>query len=229
MNQYKDLFYSFHYDEIQGFDEIEKVARALSEIPTDFDVAELQKKPGLDRYKRMRASLDILPDKKQALGLEAKAHLNKVLPSIKPEAEDTNHKPHEKWSFRPGHIAFNPALGRLNELKTLLNDYFDFQCLQAGDFLYPPGGFRLWHTNKFDLESWFIFFVDVDKPKGSFFKFIDPDTNELITHWDEPGTVNIFRISSNNSDLLWHCIGSEDCHRWSQGFSIPDNWKEKVL
>ncbi len=229
MIQYKDLFYSFHCNEIPGFEDIGKAARALSEIPAGFDRTELQRKTGVDRHRHMRASLDVLPDKKQAMTLEAKGHLNKALPRIEPKAQNTNHQPDEEWSFRPGHIAFNPSYGRLNDLRTLLNNYFDFNCLQAGDFLYPPHGFRLWHTNKFDLESWFIFFVDVDKPKSSFFKFIDPVTNELITHWDEPGTANIFRISSDNNNLLWHCIGTNDSHRWSQGFSIPDNWKEKML
>lgn len=229
MIQYKDLFYSFHTDEIQGFDQIGSAARALSVIPTDFEEVKLRERLGFDRFKKLRASLDTIPDKKQALEFEAKAHLNKVLPRISSEVEDTNHKPEEKWSVRPGHIAFNPAFGRHHELNSLLNEYFNFDCLLAGDFLYPPNGFRLWHTNKFDLESWFVFFVDVDKPEGSFFKFIDPDTNELITHRDEPGTLNIFRITSSNDNLLWHCIGTEDCHRWSQGFSIPDNWKDKIL
>ncbi|MBO3699049.1 hypothetical protein [Roseivirga sp. E12] len=229
MIQYKNLFYSFHCSEIPGFDKIGEAAKALSEIPSNFDRIELQKKTGSDRYKDLRASLDALPDRKEAMEFEAKGHFNKVLSSVKPESESANHKPEEKWSFRPGHIAFNPEFGRLDKLKSLLNEYFDHNCLQAGDFLYPPDGFRLWHTNKFDLESWFIFFVDVDKPKCSFFKFIDPETGELVTHWDEPGTVNIFKINSNNSDLLWHCIGTNDCYRWSQGFSIPGHWKEKLL
>lgn len=229
MIQHKDLFYSFHYDEIRGFDKIESAARALSVIPDDFEVEILKERLGVDRFKNMRASLDVLPDKQQALKTEAKGHLQKALPRISTQVQNTNHKPHEEWSFRPGHIAFNPAVGRCENLNKLVSEFFDFNCLLAGDFLYPPQGFRLWHTNKFDMESWFIFFVDVTQPKGSFFKFIDPETEELITHWDEPGTVNIFKISSNNDDLLWHCIGTNDCNRWSQGFSIPADWKSKVL
>ncbi len=229
MIQYKDLFYSFHYHEIEGFDAIESAARALSVIPDDFEEQKLRDRLGADRYKSMRASLDTIPDKKRALETEAKGHLQKMLPRMSAEVQNTNHKPNEVWSFRPGHIAFNPATDRCENLNRLVNEYFDFNCLLAGDFLYPPQGFRLWHTNKFDLESWFVFFVDVSEPEGSFFKFIDPETEELITHRDEPGTVNIFRISSDNNDLLWHCIGTEDCHRWSQGFSIPDNWKSKVF
>lgn len=227
MVQYKDLFYSFHLNEIPDFDQIGSATLTLSTIPADFEEVKLHERLGFDRYISMRKSLDVLPDKKQALELEAKGHLNKVLPRLKPEIEDTNHKSDKEWSFRPGHIAFNPTFNRLNKLNGLLNDFFDFECKDAGDFLYPPNGFRLWHTNKFDLESWFVFFVDINKPKGSFFKFIDPDTNELITHWDEPGTANIFRI--NTTDLFWHCIGTKDCHRWSQGFTIPDNWKDRVL
>lgn len=227
MFQYKDLFYSFHLHEVKGLGEIKSAALALSTIPADFQEAKLHEGLGFDRFMSMRKSLDIMPDKKQALELEAKGHLKKILPRLKPEIADTSHKPDKEWSLRLGHIAFNPAFERLDRLNGLLNSFFDFECVDAGDFLYPPYGFRLWHTNKFDLESWFIFFVDINKPRGSFFKFIDPETNELITHWDEPGTANIFRI--NTTDLFWHCIGTEDCHRWSQGFTIPDNWREKLL
>jgi hypothetical protein len=226
MIHYKDLFYSFRSEEIAGFDEIGKEALTLSTVPVDFNEDVLRDRIGSDRFLTMRKSLETRPDKVKALEHEAKAHLNKVLPRLSDKVAEHNHKPNEKWSFRPGHIAFNPAFKRLGRLNQLLDDFFDFQCKDAGDFLYPPGGFRGWHTNKYDLESWFAFFVDIDQPKGSFFRFIDPETDELITHWDEPGTVNIFRISS--TDLLWHCIGTENCHRWSQGFTLPDNWKERI-
>jgi hypothetical protein len=227
MINYNDLFYSFQLDEIKGFEEIKRTALELSVIPNDFDLTMLHANIGIERHQYLRNSLEELPDKEKELKCEAKMHLNKVLPILNSNIKDSNHRESKEWSFRPGHIAFNPQFHRLKNLNQLLNDFFKFNCIDAGDFYYPPNGFRSWHTNKYDLESWFAFFVDVDQPKKSFFKFIDPETNELITHWDEPKTINIFKIKK--LDLFWHCIGTTEGNRWSQGFTIPGNWKEKLL
>lgn len=224
MYNYKDIFYSFSLDEVSGFEEIKKAVEELSYIPEDFTNELVYNHSGKEIHARLRESLESGPNVKRDLQREAKMNLHKVLPILK-EGKFNSVKD-KKWGLRPGHICFNNAFRRLEKLHDLVNDLFDFECEVAGDFLYPPNGFRIWHTNKYDLESWFVFFVDTDKEGQSFFKFVDSETNEVITHWDEPMSMNIFRI--NTTELFWHCIGTKDCNRWSQGFSLPNNWKEKI-
>ena len=224
MYNYKNIFYSFSLDELEGFEEIRKATSELSYIPKDFKNEMVYDSFREERYAKLRSSLDSMPDKYKDLEREAKMHLNKVLPLL--GKENTTLPSQKRWGLRPGHISFNNTFNRLGKLQSLMNNLFDFDCKIAGDFLYPPHGFRVWHTNKFDLESWFAFFVDVDKPDQSFFKFVDSETDKLITYWDKPKTVTIFRI--DKSELFWHCIGTKDCNRWSQGFTIPNNWNKKI-
>lgn len=226
MIQYNNRFYSFKLEEIEGFEEVAKLTKQLSVIPSDFSKELLYDAYGKEHILKTRESLDSPPDKQKELKQEAKMNLNKVLPRLNQNIEDKSHASNKTWSLRPGHIAFNPVFNRLNSLNQKLNEIFNFNCVPSGDFLYPPNGYRSWHTNKYDLESWFVFFVDADKSKSSFFRFLDSETDELITHWDEPGTANVFYISTKN--LFWHCIGTDDCNRWSQGFTLPENWKSKL-
>lgn len=227
MVAHSDFFYSFSIDEIKGFEEISRSAKALSQVPPDFNLSAVHDFVGKERFDRMRQSLEQAPNKEKALKHEAEAHLHKTLPKLNSAIQETNHLKGAEWSLRPGYIAYNPASNRINALNEQVDDYFGVHCECSGDFLYPTGGFRGWHTNKYDGESWTLFLIDVDKPRSSFFRFIDPETNEVITHWDEPGTVNVFKISA--SQLLWHCIGSVDANRWSQGFLVPDNWRDWLL
>ncbi len=224
MYNYKDIFYSFSLDEVSGFEDIKRAVAELSLIPEGFSNELVYNHTGKDKHARLRESLDSKPNVERDLKREANMNLHKILPILK-EGKFTAVKDKE-WGLRPGHICFNNAYRRLEKLNDLVNKLFDFQCEVAGDFLYPPNGFRIWHTNKYDLESWFVFFVDTDEERQSFFKFVNPKTGEVITHWDEPLSMNIFRI--NKSELFWHCIGTLDCNRWSQGFTIPNNWKEKI-
>ncbi len=226
MYNYKDIFYSFSLDEVNGFEEIKKAVEELSYIPQNFTNELVYDHSGKEQHARLRESLESEPRVKRDLRHEAKMNLHKVLPIL--EKKEIGATDKEKWGLRPGHICFSNAFGRLKHLHELVNGLFEYESEVTGDFLYPPNGFRIWHTNKYDeFEGWSIFFVDVDKPQQSFFKFMDDETNEVITHWDEPLSMNIFKINKNK--LFWHCIGTKDCNRWSQGFSLPDNWKEKVI
>ena len=113
------------------------------------------------------------------------------------------------------------------ELIAEVSGYFGASCRCQGDYWYPRGGFRDWHTNKYDTSGWRLYIIDVDAPAESYFRIKHPRTNEIVTLWDQPGTFNFFLIDPNR--LLWHCIAAEGCNRWSKGFVIPDTWLDTVV
>lgn len=104
----------------------------------------------------------------------------------------------------------------MRDLIQAVSEFFGVHCHCQGDYCYPKGGFRDWHTNKYDTPGWRLYIIDVDVPRQSYFRVKHPQTNEIITVWDEPGTFNFFRIDPNR--LLWHSIRALDANRWSKGF-----------
>ncbi len=125
-----------------------------------------------------------------------------------------------------GYVKLDDRKTRLADLIAEVSNFFGVACRCQGDYWYPPGGFRDWHTNKFDKSGWRLYIVDVDLPARSYFRIKNPATGEIQTLWDQPGTLNFFLIDPNR--LLWHCIGAQRANRWSKGFVIPDTWLDSV-
>jgi len=87
----------------------------------------------------------------------------------------------------------------------------------SGLFLYPPNGYCGWHTNSrcYGERLYLSYCQDENK---SFFRYIDPETNELCTKWEKKGwNVNKFIVDISNK--LWHCVYS-DTIRLSIGFNL---------
>lgn len=102
---------------------------------------------------------------------------------------------------------------------------------QRGNFYYPKGAYREWHTNRFDAHGWRMYAVHT-KPSGcASFRYLDETTNQVHECKDSDGCVRLFRVTGNmfrGERPLWHSIASEG-DRWSIGFLIPDSVARALL
>ena len=93
-----------------------------------------------------------------------------------------------------------------NILKEIKKKYPNHNINCTGLFLYPPNAYCGWHTNSNLLGNRLYLSYCVDDNK-SFFRYIDPETNELCTKWEKKGwNVNEFTV--NTKKKLWHCVYS---------------------
>jgi hypothetical protein len=245
--------YSFHYSQIPGFERIYELARQHSYGPVGFDESCFENLPTEEGLSVRRATLDHLPDEAAILQQEYELSQHKgdysiAAPLRDVETPEIQHvlkqlQPHEpaeaqlreggllrrqlKHREASGYVKLDERKTRMAELIAHVSQFFGTTCRCQGDYWYPRGGFRDWHTNKYDASGWRLYIVDVDAPAQSYFRIKDPTTNEIVTLWDQPGTFNFFLIDP--SRLLWHCIGARQANRWSKGFLIPDTWLDSVV
>ena len=73
-----------------------------------------------------------------------------------------------------------------------------------------------WHTNS-GVPGWRLYISYAQEPGKSFFRYRDPDTDEIVTSVDDEWTVRLFAIRADKP--LWHAIYSET-HRFSLGYMI---------
>ena len=95
-------------------------------------------------------------------------------------------------------------------------------------------GFMGWHTNcDYPGDRWY-FVYNVDD-RSSFFRYIDPDTEQMVTEWEPKGWCLNHFVVGNRRKPLWHCVYTNS-HRIS--FGIRDTafpgfkqfkWKNVVL
>lgn len=96
---------------------------------------------------------------------------------------------------------------------------------ESGYFIYLPSGCMGWHTNS-DVPCRRLYITYASEHKKSFFRYKDPETNEIITDYDDRGiTIREFNVT-NKPPYFWHCVGS-DCIRISLGYRI--NPPEKTI
>jgi hypothetical protein len=87
---------------------------------------------------------------------------------------------------------------RKNELGASLKPCFEELGLSAdlsGQFFYPPGGFRIWHTNCFDGLGWRGYIVHVDQDGKSALNVMKGD--RMIHCSDKNAIFRLFRIQVN--------------------------------
>lgn len=116
----------------------------------------------------------------------------------------------------------------------LLENIFGTEIRFSGSLWYPPNSYRLWHTNE-TQPGWRMYWIDFDNlssdnQEKSFFRYMNPQTKELVTLYEQPKMVRFFKVENNSNKLFWHCIANPTkFNRWSFGFVVPDNWMEKIL
>lgn len=89
---------------------------------------------------------------------------------------------------------------------------------------------RLWPDvlpDQFGAIGWVVFLVEVAQPGGSSFRYVDPLSGELVVVPDCNDIAYFFRVSAE-APLFWHGVLCESTYRWSQGFSLPDDWRSRV-
>jgi hypothetical protein len=114
-----------------------------------------------------------------------------------------------------------------------LEEFFESEVRFSGSLWYPPSAYRLWHTNE-TQPGWRMYVVDFDKPPAdpadsSFFRYMDPRTQEIVTLRERPRMVRFFKAEQDPGRLFWHCIvNPTQRHRWSFGFVVPDHWMTAI-
>ena len=73
-----------------------------------------------------------------------------------------------------------------------------------------------WHTNN-RAPGVRIYVTHAEEPGRSFFRYRDPDTDQVVTAPDDRWNVRAFRVGSEKP--FWHAVYSET-HRFSFGYMI---------
>jgi hypothetical protein len=114
-----------------------------------------------------------------------------------------------------------------------LEGFFRSEVRFSGSLWYPPSSYRLWHTNE-TQPGWRMYVIDFDEPPAdgaetSFFRYLDPRTEQIVTLRESPQLVRFFKAEQDPSRLFWHCIvNPTPRHRWSFGFVVPDTWMTAI-
>jgi len=131
------------------------------------------------------------------------------------------------------HPGYDRYLEAKHRMVRTLEEFFGSEVRFSGSLWYPPSSYRLWHTNE-TQPGWRMYVVDFDEPPAdpadtSFFRYMDPRTQEIVTLGERPRMVRFFKAEQDPSKLFWHCIVNPTSrHRWSFGFVVPDDWMTAV-
>jgi hypothetical protein len=98
---------------------------------------------------------------------------------------------------------------------------------QRGNFFYPAGGYREWHTNQFDIHGWRLYLVHTEPDNCAVFRYVDPHTRTVHSCSDYTGCMRMFKVRGGRNKL-WHSIVS-DGNRWSLGYVISDDTASKLV
>lgn len=131
------------------------------------------------------------------------------------------------------HPGYDRYLEAKHRTVRTLEEFFDSEVRFSGSLWYPPSSYRLWHTNE-TQPGWRMYVIDFDEPPAdpadtSFFRYMDPRTQEIVTLGERPRMVRFFKAEQDPARLFWHCIvNPTPRHRWSFGFVVPDDWMTAV-
>jgi hypothetical protein len=131
------------------------------------------------------------------------------------------------------HPGYDRYLEAKHRVIRTLEEFFESEVRFSGSLWYPPSAYRLWHTNE-TQPGWRMYVVDFDKPPAdpadsSFFRYMDPRTQEIVTLRERPRMVRFFKAEQDPGRLFWHCIvNPTQRHRWSFGFVVPDHWMTAI-
>jgi len=214
-----------HRYQITDYPELSKVwdlVRSLSIVPDDLDMDTYQQHIEQPKLVDTRAEIEALPTAERIAYEYATCEQDQRSPK-------TIHRPLRRLQDKNGVVKIGPGMDRepRKQLKQLLAEFFGQPILESGNYLYPPGGFKEWHTNMASVPGWRMYIVNKSTEGKSFFRYVDPHSMTLQTVWDETGQINIFRLAPDYP--FWHAVASIDAYRWSKGFVIPDNWRDRLI
>ncbi|GAA4518440.1 hypothetical protein GCM10023191_092570 [Actinoallomurus oryzae] len=131
------------------------------------------------------------------------------------------------------HPGYDRYLEAKHRMIRTLEEFFAAEIRFSGSLWYPPSSYRLWHTNE-TQPGWRMYIVDFDEPfddpaDTSFFRYMNPRTEEIVTLRETPRMVRFFKAEQDPRRLFWHCIVNPTSrHRWSFGFVVPDGWMTAI-
>jgi hypothetical protein len=116
--------------------------------------------------------------------------------------------------------------GEFSELFLMMEDELKIKLNPRAINWYPKKGYLGWHTNA-DVIGFRYYLTWCENSQDSYFRYRDPETNEIITHWDSQGwQLSKFRVLpdlqnkskfKSGPGVMWHCVGSYT-NRVSIGF-----------
>lgn len=208
--------------------------RALCSIPDDYTHKKFLEHVGQDLLLSASEAIDSLPSaqviakeflKRDAYLAAPKRDYAWSEDQIPKDLPETRHRP--RYSATSGVVRLGPGMAWDQRLKLRrgLSDFFGADVLESGNFLYPPGGFKEWHTNMDGEPGWRMYIIHKDEGR-SYFRYVCPTTMQIKTVEDRDGQINIFRVGPELP--FWHAVKSIDAHRYSKGFIIPESWMDTL-
>ncbi|WP_017718741.1 Nif11-like leader peptide family natural product precursor [Kamptonema formosum] len=224
--------YEFEFSEIPGFEEIAQELDKLKIKPSTVDLNLYEKSFREDDFNFASLS-PASPEFQLQYSDIMEPCFNPKLPL--PEPEYTQRHFHLiNLDLHLEHPLYEEYLMRKVSLVKRLEKFFDAEIRFSGSLWYPPKAYRVWHTNE-NQPGWRMYLIDFDAAElggegQSFFRYMNPETKELVTLPERPKLVRFFKIEQDPSKLFWHCIvNATKFNRWSFGFEVPDSWMSRIL
>ena len=223
-------FFALPFDAIAGFEEVAETARSLATLPVGLDLEHFARADEDSDIGRRRNRLRAPPDVARMSFIERRFAAGRKLDRLARRIEATRGKRQREryeWRIGPTNFYFRNPSPRIAPLRRSVDAFFGGACRCVGDQFYPPGSFRGWHTDRFNYIGWVVFLVEVAEPGKSSFRYVDPRSGEMVVVPDRNDVAYFFRPSAEEP-LFWHGVLCEDTFRWSQGFSLPQDWRSRI-
>ena len=126
------------------------------------------------------------------------------------------------WRLKNGkyqHLVNNLPFPRYHWNQEKLNLLNQIGCEPRGNFYYPAGGFREWHSNRKDGTGYRIYFIACEQDNKSGLNYIDPNDNKVKILYDKNEHANIFYVNDSVDNPFFHSVFS-DTDRFSFGFNV---------
>jgi hypothetical protein len=126
------------------------------------------------------------------------------------------------WRLKNGkyqHLINNLCFPRYHWDTDKLESLHNIGLEPRGNFYYPPGGFREWHSNRTHGKGFRMYFIACEKDGKSGLNYLDNRDNKVKTLFDKNEHANIFYVNDNKDEAFFHSIFS-DTDRFSLGFNI---------
>ena len=223
-------FFAVPFAAIAGFEDVAATARSLATLPPNIDLAHFARADeNLNERRRwLLTALDVARMSFYERRRKDTAVLARRVQRVREARGQTQAgaERHE-WRLGPTNYYFKNPSPRIAPLRRALDRFFGCDCPCVGDQFYSPGAFRGWHTDRFSYVDWVVFLVQVTQPGRSSFRYMDPASGDLVVVPDRNDMAYFFRTSAEEP-LFWHGVLCEATYRWSQGFSIPQDWRAHI-
>ncbi len=212
-----------HLKDFPYSDEISQLLLKLCVIPKGFELELFKRHINKPELRKMSDAIDFRPDDLARFDESSMVRLNEKYERFPPLQL-------QESLFRRKNgvvdLRFEVKEVERTRLLEILSGLFDENLTATGHFLYPPQGFKEWHTNIYSTNpGWRLYLVAVREEHQSYFRYVH--RNRLHTIWDSHGGINIFKIEKKHP--FWHAIKSEKTYRWSFGFALPNDWMVRLI